>query len=83
LPPTAALKINDALSAKIFVTSCADFVYIAFDKSVIWTAGYESCIAFIILLHYSFNLMHVKEMFLSLNSFIKSSSFRPSGDPSG
>ena len=35
LPPTAALKINDALSTKIFVTSSADLVYIALDKSVI------------------------------------------------
>ena len=35
VPPTAALKINDALSTKIFVTSSADLVYIALDKSVI------------------------------------------------
>lgn len=34
-PPTAALKINEALSTKILVTSSADFVWIAFDKSVI------------------------------------------------
>ena len=34
-PPTAALKINEALSTKILVTSSADFVCIALDKSVI------------------------------------------------
>ena len=39
LPPTAALKINDALSTNILVTSSADLVYMAVDKSVIYTAG--------------------------------------------
>ena len=35
LPPTAALKMKEALSTNILVTSSADFVCVAFAKSVI------------------------------------------------
>ena len=38
-PPILALRINEALSTNIFVISSADFVFTAFDKSVIFTAG--------------------------------------------
>ena len=74
LPPTAALKMNEAFSMKSLVTSSADLVYKAFIKSVTYNAGYSSYITFIILSLSLFNLMQVNYIFLSLNSFIKSSS---------
>ena len=83
LPPIVALSINDALSTNSFVTSSSDFVWVAFDKSVIYRAGWFSCIAFIILLHYSFNLIHVKAIDLSLYSLINGSSSSPLGHPFG
>ena len=79
LLPTVALKMNEAFSTKSLVTSSADLVFMAFVKSVTYNAGYSSYIILIILSLSSFILMHVNDIFLSLNSLIKSSSISPSG----
>ena len=83
LLPTVALKMNEAFSTKSLVTSSADLVFMAFVKSVTYNAGYSSYIILIILSLSSFILMHVNDIFLSLNSLIKSSSISPSGHPLG
>jgi hypothetical protein len=75
--------MNEAFSIKSLVTFSADLVFKAFVKSVTYNAGYSSYIIFIILSLSSFILVHVKDIFLSLNSLIKSSSINPSGHPLG
>lgn len=82
-PPTAALKMKDALSTNIFVTSSADFDFVALSRSVTYKAGWLSYITLIILSEFLSSLITVNAIDLSLNSLINGSSSNPLGSPSG